>query len=240
MKKVLSILVLMILWITGITALTGFNESALFVINDETLPVEMSSFTIANSAQGMTELTWVTQTESNLVGYYVYRASIDDLYYANRVSNMISATNTSNQQVYKFFDDQIELSGIYYYWLQIMELNGEEAYHGPVSILVELDSAPGTPDIPFVNGLKSIYPNPFNPSTSILYQINNPASVRVDIFNARGQLVNTFEKAHSAAGQYQWLFHGKDTNGRELSSGVYQVVMTAGKSRSVQKMVLMK
>jgi len=239
MRTLVSVMLLLLLCGSAY-ALTGFGESGIFAIDDQTLPVELLSFTATVSASGMAELTWVSQSETNLYGYYIYRADSNAIGNAVMVSNLINATNTLNQQVYVFTDEQIYQSGTYYYWLYSMDLGGSGTYHGPVSVYVNLDGGQGTPDIPLATGLKSIYPNPFNPSATIAYELKSPAAVKIDVFNARGQLVNSLEREYSAAGTYNWLFDGTDHSGRQLSSGVYQVIMRSGKEVSVRKMVLMK
>jgi hypothetical protein len=222
-------------------ALTGFGESSVFSITEETLPVELSSFTATVTAQNYVRLQWTTQSESNLQGYYLYRDNGGQIANAVLVSDLIQPTNTSSQHSYDYTDLEIYQSGTYYYWLYSLEIDGAGSYHGPVSVLINLDgSDPGTPDVPLSTGLKFIYPNPFNPSTIISYQVKSPASVKIDVYNTRGQLVNSFARTHELAGQYTWLFEGVDRSGRQLSSGVYQVVMTSGKDSSTQKMVLMK
>lgn len=239
MKTTFLVLAL-ILGSATMCAFTGFGESNTFTIAENTLPVELSTFTVSLTATGMAQLSWVSQSETNLNGYYVYRADTNAIGNAILVSGLINATNTSSEYRYEFTDEEILEAGTYYYWLNSLDLDGSEAYHGPVSILINLGSDPGIPEIPLLTGLKSIYPNPFNPSATIAYQLKSPATVKIEVFNARGQLVKTHQTAHDAAGQYSWLFEGTDARGKALSSGVYQVVMRSGKTISSQKMVLLK
>jgi hypothetical protein len=239
MKNILVVSLLLFCAVSSY-ALTGFDVSNRFEIDDQTLPVTLLSFTAALTNHGLARLTWVSESESNLHGYYVYRSDAEGISTAAMVSGMIQATNTSSQHVYQFTDSEIFQSGTYYYWLYSLEMDGIGTYHGPVSLLINLEGDQGTPDIPLYTGLKSIYPNPFNPSTTIAYQITSPATVNIRIFNARGQLVNTLERDHSAAGEYNWIFSGVDFGGKPLSSGIYQVLMKVGKDVSNQKMVLMK
>jgi len=235
------VIVMLLLLVCGSAyALTGFGESVSFEINGQTLPVELTSFTATISIYGTVRVTWVTLSETNLQGYYLYRGLGGKLEDAEKIPSLINATNTSSQHNYEYTDAEIYQSGTYYYWLYSMEINGSGTYHGPVSVYVTLDGGQGTPDIPLATGLKSIYPNPFNPSATIAYELKSPAAVKIDVFNARGQLVSSMEREHSTAGTYNWLFDGTDHSGRELSSGVYQVIMRSGKEVSVRKMVLMK
>jgi hypothetical protein len=66
------------------------------------------------------------------------------------------------------------------------------------------------------------YPNPFNPSTTISYALPGAGNVTVRIFNMRGQLIHTLLSSTSQpAGNHRVLWHGDDSHGQQVSSGVY-------------------
>ena len=139
MRHKLLVAAFLLLCAGSIFALTGFGESNTFGITEETLPVEMSSFSATLTANNYVQLNWVTQSETNLQGYYVYRCTAANLSSASIVSGLIQPTNTSSQQSYSFLDSEIYQSGQYYYWLYSMEMDGHGSFHGPASILVNLD-----------------------------------------------------------------------------------------------------
>jgi hypothetical protein len=207
---------------------------------DPTVPVELSHFAATITAQNYVQITWTTQSESNITGYNIYRNDSIDLGSAIKVSEMIEGTNTSEACTYTYLDKELEQSGTYYYWLQNVEMDGYTSYHGPVSVTFTAEDGGGTPDIPFVTKLENAYPNPFNPNTNIRYQLKEAGDVKIDIFNARGQLVRSFSRTHDAAGYYQINWDGRDSSGKAVSSGVYQYKMTSGKYHSTKKMVLKK
>ena len=218
----------------------GVNDYTV-VGDNQTLPVELSSLTAIYTVQNNVLLRWITQSESNLQGFYVYRNGCTDISNAVLISGLLDPTNSSSEHSYDFVDSGIQENGSYYYWLYAQELTGVGTYHGPVQIIVEgFGGTPETPDIPLSTGIKNIFPNPFNPSTTISYQLKSPARVTLEVFNARGQLVNSFSREHSAPGNYTMPFNGTDLRGRQLSSGVYQVRMSAGNDISTQRVVLMK
>jgi hypothetical protein len=84
-------------------------------------------------------------------------------------------------------------------------------------------------------GLSQNFPNPFNPSTTISFALAQDAPVRLDVFNARGQLVQTLVDGNLAAGPHSVAF-----DGNRLASGVYFYRMTAGTFSEIRKMVLVK
>lgn len=79
---------------------TGYLDDISLTYNDGTLPVELSSFTAYISAFNFIQLTWVSQSETNVSGYRIYRNTQPDLPGALMLNAFIAATNTSQMQVY--------------------------------------------------------------------------------------------------------------------------------------------
>jgi hypothetical protein len=95
-------------------------------------------------------------------------------------------------------------------------------------------------DIPLVTKLSGNYPNPFNPETTINFSTKEDGNVRIDIYNIKGQKVKTLVNEHMKADNHKVVWTGEDSNGRQVSSGVYFYKMKAGKYTSTKKMILMK
>jgi len=116
---------------------------------------------------------------------------------------------------------------------------GSVYFFGPVSIIL-VDNDSDCIATPFVTNLEGAYPNPFNPTTNIRYQLDGRGEVKIDIYNTRGQLVRSFSRYHDAAGSYNILWDGRDSSGRALASGVYLYKMTSGSYSCGKKLVLQK
>ncbi|MCK5051913.1 MAG: T9SS type A sorting domain-containing protein [Candidatus Cloacimonetes bacterium] len=88
------------------------------------------------------------------------------------------------------------------------------------------------------------YPNPFNPETTIRYNLKNNSAVTIEIYNTKGQLVRTLVNSFQEAGMHSTVWNGKDTNGRNVSSGIYFSTFDAndeeGDYTSVKKIILLK
>ena len=85
------------------------------------------------------------------------------------------------------------------------------------------------------------YPNPFNMSTRISYSLPEPGRVNIRIFNLQGRLVNQLENSFQTAGIHETSWNGRDTNGHEISSGVYVChLIVDGKPVQNRKMLLLK
>ena len=82
------------------------------------------------------------------------------------------------------------------------------------------------------------YPNPFNPSTIIPYQLAASVAVRLEVFNLLGQRIATLVDGERAAGFHTATWHAVDGAGRAVGAGVYIYRMTVGEERQTGRMVL--
>jgi len=107
---------------------------------------------------------------------------------------------------------------------------------------VALYGKAGSAGLPKAFALEQNSPNPFNPATTINYNVpeGNSVHVRLDIFDIRGRLVRTLVDADRDAGTYHVLWDGTDAGGRHLASGVYLYRIHAGQFVQTRKMVLLK
>ncbi|MGB8658377.1 MAG: C25 family cysteine peptidase [Candidatus Zixiibacteriota bacterium] len=88
------------------------------------------------------------------------------------------------------------------------------------------------------------YPNPFNPVTDIQFNVkgrqNHPVHTSVKIYNILGQLVTILVDEPKLPGSYVASWDGKDSDGRDVSSGIYFYTLAADNFRSTKKMTLIK
>jgi hypothetical protein len=84
------------------------------------------------------------------------------------------------------------------------------------------------------------YPNPFNPVTTIEFGLPELTEVKVQIFNARGQLVRTLLSSEKNAGVYSIIWNGMNDQGLSMVSGVYFCRIQAGNQQIMKKMLLVK
>jgi len=84
------------------------------------------------------------------------------------------------------------------------------------------------------------YPNPFNPSTTISFEVGREGMVALDVYNVRGQRVRSLVRGVYGAGVHKVVWNGVSDDGREVGSGVYFYRMTASGFSSVRKMLLIK
>ena len=84
------------------------------------------------------------------------------------------------------------------------------------------------------------YPNPFNPVTSIRFNLASPDNVRLDVYNSKGQKVTTIVDKQFGAGQHTVTWNGTDHEGRNVGSGVYFYRLTTSDTTQLNKMLLLK
>ncbi len=96
-------------------------------------------------------------------------------------------------------------------------------------------------DVPeHVTMLGQNYPNPFNPTTKISFSIKNNSRVELAVYNINGQKVKTLKKEIMSAGNHSVVWNGKDSNNKDVSSGIYFYKLNTGEETQVRKMVLLK
>ncbi len=119
--------------------------------------------------------------------------------------------------------------------LTLGALPGDAIYYDPD--VVSVDEKPYLAES-FL--LSNNYPNPFNPTTTIPFQLNRSGHTRLAIFDARGRLVKTLMNEYLSAGNYELGWDGTKLNGKKVSSGIYFAILSSGSEQSVIKLNLIK
>ena len=91
--------------------------------------------------------------------------------------------------------------------------------------------------------LSQNFPNPFNPSTSINFNVPDgikPHNITLKIYDLRGRLKRTLIDKHFAPGSHTVIWNGEDDRGQKVSSGVYFYRLISAGFSQTRKMVLMK
>ena len=88
---------------------------------------------------------------------------------------------------------------------------------------------------PLATALTSIYPNPFNPHTTIEFTLAEAGIVELAVFDLRGRLVRKLDHEYRAAGHYRVTWSGQDRSGRGVPAGAYFCrLIAAGKSQTTK------
>jgi|WetSurMetagenome_2_1015567.scaffolds.fasta_scaffold01760_5 hypothetical protein len=203
---------------------TGNSHSS-FVVYGQPLPANLSSFTSDVDCQ-IVKLKWVTTLELNNNGFDIERKTIEGDFVKVAYVQGKGTVNTTTSYV---FEDKNLQTGKYYYRLKQIDNNGNFKYYNlnnSVEIL--------TP-IKFI--LSQNFPNPFNPSTFISYQLPADSYVILKVYDIRGSEVATLINTKQVMGYYTVEF-----NANNFAGGIYFYRMIAnsnGKDLIITKKMIM-
>lgn len=94
--------------------------------------------------------------------------------------------------------------------------------------------------IPINFALKQNFPNPFNPETTIPYQLGRRSLVLLDIYNVLGQRIRTLVNGIKNTGQYAVTWDGRDDAGKSIVTGIYICHFKAGEFTATRKLILVR
>jgi len=162
--------------------------------------------------------------------FYVSNWSTNEvLYYSNDFSESGVFSTGHNQPVGITFNYDIN-------FLAVANFGGNSV---DLEYLYLTDS--NNEEIPDSGNLElEIFPNPFNPRTSVSYQLTSVSDIEIGVYNIRGEKVKDLLNSKCDPGNYTVIWDGTDEYGRSIASGFYFCTLTNGESRLSKKMILLK
>ena len=133
-------------------------------------------------------------------------------------------------------DDLIELTT----YVNEDNISAEIADFGTFILSYNEDDSDNNSMIPYEFGIKSCYPNPFNPTVSIDYTIDIGSNVKLSIYNILGQKINVIDYGYQSRGDHTIFWNGTDKSSKLMPSGVYFLEIRNENSRSVKPVTLLK
>jgi len=131
--------------------------------------------------------------------------------------------------------DTIPVVGIPRYSAIVYANRTNEQLNIPVSV----DSETGQ-NTPLSFSVSMNYPNPFNPSTSLRYDLPRQSNVRIEVFNMIGEVVSVILDSRLSAGSYTVRWDGMTSSGIPASSGMYIVRFSMDNSIETRKILLIR
>jgi len=101
----------------------------------------------------------------------------------------------------------------------------------------------GVPDMaPLAEANMLVYPNPFNPSTTVTFALPEAGRIQLAVYELGGRLVRTLAEGSFGVGPQQVPWDGRDDQGNPMASGVYfsKLTLPGGKGEMIQKMALIR
>ncbi len=173
-------------------------------------------------------LDWDNALEADFQYHRVYRGT--DPGFIPAPGNLVQETVSS------IWTDPTSNPWGYYYKVTTLDDAGNESEAAEMQSV----SAVGDNVVPTRTALLAAYPNPFNPSTKLSFELAAPARVRLNIFDAAGRLVNTLVDEQRGVGRHEFVWNGQNTAGQSVASGVYLYRFEAGDVVQTKRMMLVK
>ncbi len=168
------------------------------------------------------------RNERILTGFKVYR-------------NEVEIAEITDAATMYYEDNDLE-NGVYEYYITAI-YEGSESLQSDVAV-AEIDFSAAEEDIliPKVTSLIGNYPNPFNPTTTISFNISRKDAkhATVEIYNIKGQEVKMLLDEKMNPGSHKVIWNGKDDSGRNVSSGIYFYMFSTGDYSQTKRMLLLK
>lgn len=182
---------------------SGAQEVFISKIGNNPVPVELISFKGEYSNNKVT-LSWTTASELNNSGFEIERKSYNDVF--KKIGFVNGHGTSTEKQIYSFSDDIVS-PAVYTYRLKQINFDGTFAYSNIIEVNAKL---PGD----FI--LNQNFPNPFNPSTTISFNLPLDSKVKISVFNSLGELITDIVDQEFTAGKHEIRFDALN-----LASGIY-------------------
>jgi len=187
--------------------------------------------------------TW-GQPEGDVSGYYVYLGTSTAPYDAAQPAENRIAELVGDSEISYTLTTQQELQYESVYYWQVVAFNDVGRGNASVTFsFTTIDDPESIEDetlIPHTTALRNNYPNPFNPSTIIAFDMARAGDVTIEVYNIKGQRIKEVVSGSYSAGRHSVVWNGEDSAGRVVGSGIYFYHMTTSGYSSVRKMLLLK
>jgi len=200
-----------------------FSPGYMNAASDTPLPITLTSFT-ATAVNGTVELAWETATETNNARFVIYRNG-------EAIGSVEGAGTTTEPHSYTFVDDAVVPGLTYTYVLADVDYANTETKYDDDAVTVTLGNDVMEAD--FTVG--AAYPNPFNPTAIVPFELTKDAMVKASVYDLVGREVKTLINGNVSAGS-----HELKINGENMTTGIYLVKVVIDNTANIQKIALMK
>ncbi len=195
---------------------------------DGPLPVELATFDAVGAVDAI-HLSFTTASESNNARFEIWKGGSADGEFAKLV-DLPSQGNSATEHRYEYTDREVTAEQSYWYYLADVDLQGNRTEHRE-----RMASATAASVVIPAEYALSVYPNPFNPTTTISFTLQDAGEVRLVVYDVSGRLVRELVHRALTAGEHQVAFEARD-----LPTGVYLVRMECGRYSATRKLLLLK
>jgi hypothetical protein len=196
---------------------------------DNLEPGVPAGFAVVYNKGSGNELSWDTVSEPDFQYYRVYRGGDEN--FTPDATNLVHEAATTG-----WTDPEYDGGGVHYKVTAVDDAGNESMPASP-----ETATAADGPVIPTRFALYQNVPNPFNPTTTIAYDVADPGGVvTLRIYDVSGKLIRTLVEGVQSPGQKRATWNGKNDRGQRVASGVYFYRLRAPRFDKTRKMVLVQ
>jgi hypothetical protein len=202
---------------------------------DVPVVAELASLSGSVTPSGAVLLQWSVVSQTSNLGWEVLR-STDNVTY-EQVGELVRGAGTSDAYLtYSFTDTDAPQADVLYYVLNQVDLNGTSTRSQVIEVAVA-----NAVVVPTSMALLPNYPNPFNPETTIAFDVSTESVVTLRVFDLTGQVVRTLIAGESfGAGRYESVWDGRSEAGVRAASGVYFYQLSTDGYSALRKMTLLQ
>jgi hypothetical protein len=201
----------------------GYYTFGVVDISDPDAPVVVASHALPGDPEGI--------SEENGIAAVALLGSQAELFDVSTPSAPVAIGNTGGVYPSRAWEVAADGGVI----IVAAEGDGVQVLPGHCAAPSAVPSNPFSPDASL-----SLWPNPFNPTTTIRFEVPRESDVTLRIYDVSGRLVRALVEARQDARVHEISWDGTDNAGRRVASGVYFCKLTVGASVEVRKTVLVK
>ncbi len=202
---------------------------------DNPLPVSLTTFS-ANQVSNTVSLEWQTGSEYENLGFIIERRSDNEEYIEiatySSDEELTGSGNSSVRSHYSFTDENVVSGTTYEYRISDVDYSGRLTILKSVTVQLVDNGLSGLPN---AYALNKAYPNPFNATTTISYELPKSSVVTISVYDINGRFIEELVNENKDAGS-----HTVRWDASSVSSGVYLYRLVTSEFVSVNKCILLK
>jgi len=207
---------------TGI--LVGADGVIMRTTSEVVVPTVVQRFDVSPHA-GRVVVSWDIESDDIISGFRLTRESVDPDHTLTLPEGDLFAPTARS-----YTDRSVKPGWEYVYSLVVVLADGTEFRSHDVRVTIPIGGF----------ALQQNIPNPFNPTTRILYTVGISSRIKIDIYDVSGRRVRSLVDAIQLAGDNSVIWDGRTDRGESAASGVYFYRLRAGKFSETRKMILLR
>ncbi len=194
------------------------------------VPVELTTFS-ATSLGDMVRLDWRTESESDNLGFNIYRSTTEDASYVRINDELVpGAGTTSASQNYSYLDKDIASGMTYFYMLGDVSTGGVEKRHGPIRIEIAVQTK--------VFRLETPLPHPIKDTATLQLTLPSAGMTRLALYDLAGREQALLLAEQLPPGNHTVTWHRGHQPGQRLPAGLYVMRLSSPAGSRARRIIL--